>query len=272
MKVASLFLHPLKSGAAKPVARLVCTPRGPLGDRSWMVVHDDPGQDGPARFVTQRTHPALAAITPLLQDPYPPGRLTFHRPGAPPITVAPPADAPRRTVTVWGDTVDALDAGDTAAAWFSEAVGTPVRLVALAPDHDRPADPRRAPEGTQVSFADGYPILGVSTATLAALADHVGHAVDPRRFRPNVVIEADAPLSPTAVLRAGGVVLTPCKPCVRCSMVDVDPDRAAPGDLALLAALREHFADDRGRPVLGMNYAVTSGTLGMRDPVEVVER
>lgn len=47
------------------------------------------------------------------------------------VPLEPPADAPGKTVSVvcWGWTGNARDEGDAAAAWLSDALGLPVRLV-----------------------------------------------------------------------------------------------------------------------------------------------
>ena len=77
-----------------------------------------------------------------------------------------PASAPCRRVEVWGDTVDALDAGDSAAHWLSDALGCDCRLVYMPEDAQRRVDTDYARAGELVSFADGFPLLLISSASL----------------------------------------------------------------------------------------------------------
>lgn len=255
----ALYEYPIKSCAAREVRSLDLDAIGPVGDRRWMVV------DVAMRFVTQRRDPALARVfcTP---DGRGGLRVTGH--GAPPLDIpAPPPDAPSREVVVWSDTVTARDAGDAAADWFSAIVGRPVRLVRIAPDAERRLDTSYA-EGL-VAFADGFPLLVMSAATLDALRAR-GHAIDARRFRPNVVIGGAAPFDEDAwtSLRIGGIDIDLVKPCSRCTMVDVDPDAGTParGLLADLATFRRRD----GQVFIGQNGVHrAAGSIRVGDPVTV---
>lgn len=73
------------------------------------------------------------------------------------------AGAPTRTVVIWEWTGPALDCGDAPAAWFSEYLGVPVRLVRFDPDATRPCDVAYAGEGHAATFSDGaWPVFVVS--------------------------------------------------------------------------------------------------------------
>ena len=87
------------------------------------------------------------------------------------------------------------------------------------------------------------------------------------RFRPNLVLEGlDDPHAEDTIDRLeidapeGVVTLKLVKPCVRCSIPDVDPATGEPGQ-AVGDALRAYRADARmdGALTFGMNTIVTQG-------------
>jgi uncharacterized protein len=257
LSVGALWIHPLKSGAALCVPEATLGPRGLVGDRELMVV------DLRGEFLTQREHPELARI---VLDPIDGTRFEL-RLGAG-LEVSP--SGPPMPVTVWGDHVIASDCGDGAAQLLSAALGRPVRLVGIGPSFDRPVDPSYAGGEDRVSFADGFPVLVTTSASVAAAAALSGSAADARRFRPNVVIDGAEPFAEDGwhTLRIGDVQLELVKPCSRCQVLDVDPDTGtrAPGLLAAITPSRR-----RGNRVLfGQNALVRRcGALRVGDPCSI---
>ena len=134
MIISSLHLYPIKSGRAVDVDEAVAGARGFDGDRTWMVV------DADGRFVSQREVAALARLSAT-----PDG---FVRWDTDCWGKLEPTSL-RRAVTVWSDTVDALDGGDDVATWLSERLERPVRLVFMD------AQASRSVGSDSVSFADG---------------------------------------------------------------------------------------------------------------------
>ena len=96
--------------------------------------------DARGRFVSQRELPQLATITPELDGP-----MLSVRAGAMHATHELDWRGPLRSVTIWGDVVEATDQGDAMAEWFSEAAGVPLRLVAFGHAARRPIDPDFTP-------------------------------------------------------------------------------------------------------------------------------
>jgi len=216
MHVASLHLHPLKSCAQLDVATLEITPRGPAGDRRWLVV------DADDRFVTARQRAEMVGIHALPAD----DGLWLDARGHPPLHVPfPRADAPRRGVTIWRDSVDVADAGDAAADWLTRYLGMPARLVYMDAAAHRAVDPGYAQPGDEVAFADAYPLLVISQAALDALNARLDTPVPMARFRPNVVIAASAAHAEDGWrrVRIGGVAFDAVKPCTRCVFTTIDP-------------------------------------------------
>lgn len=259
MKIDALYVHPVKScaGVAVPEARV--TARGLVHDRRWMVTDRD------GSFLTQRTLPELALVQVAIEE----ARYVVRRDGQPPLLL-PFAhdDGARVEVEVWGDRVAALR-HDHGSDWFSRLLGGEVQLVFMPDETRRPVEREYARDGDIVSFADGYPLLVVNRASLAALGDDV----DVRRFRPNVVVAGAAAWAEDdwrALSIADTLTLRTPKPCARCSIPGVDPDTAAitKEPLRTLAKLRtrDHQA------WFGINAIPDGeGTLRLGDPVRPLD-
>jgi uncharacterized protein YcbX len=226
MQVVGLWRYPVKSlqGEAVPAADLVGD--GVLGDRQWGLRDERTG-----RILTARRRPELLAASAAYD-----GR-------APHITLpdGSVADGP-------GERTDRL---------LSQWLDSPVSLVAStgsdpgraeyfadATDDTSQAIEWTMPEGR---FVDAAPVLVLTTASLRAGARlHPDGAWDPRRFRPNVLLDVDGDgwVEDEWVgrpLRIGGAELRPVEPCTRCTMVT----RAQPGldaDVEVFRTLARHHA------------------------------
>ena len=252
--ISSLHVYPVKSCAGHELTRAVLDARGILDDRSWIVVGDGggpSGQPGTLSPLTQREAPALALVQPALSS----AGLALSAPDMEDLTVPRIEEGPTRSVDVWGDPCDGIDQGDDAADWFSSYLDASCRLLCFSPDFVRPVDPDYARQaGDQVGFADGFPLLVISEASLADLNARLETPIRMNRFRPNVVV-ADCP--PYAEdtwkrVRAGEVEIEMVKPCGRCATTLVEQESGTPGKepLRTLAAYRKF---DRPAPSFGQN-------------------
>ena len=223
MQISELNIYPVKSlrGVGLPRARL--TPRGLAYDRNWMVV------DAAQRFVTQREIPPMARIAVRLTDD---ALILEHADRAPLTIELARSDQPRIAVTIFQDECEALDEGEEAAAWLSAILGQQgLRLVRFAEDRRRDVEPDwLRGEQAHTAFPDGYPFLVTAEGSLAGLNERLAEkgldAVPMDRFRPNIVVDSDAPF----VERdwdelAGGRDdwrIGIRKPCKRCKVITVD--------------------------------------------------
>jgi len=66
-------------------------------------------------------------------------------------------------------------------------------LVQMSDHRVRGVDPDYGKPGDEVSFADGFPILLITEASLNDLNTRLEHPVSMRRFRPNLVVDGDTP-------------------------------------------------------------------------------
>ena len=227
MKITQLVIYPVKSLGGIALDDACLTAEGLARDRRWMVV-DDVG-----RFVTQRQLPAMATIRVSVESE----ALVLSHPGVEPLCVPLAARGlTRRSVTVWEDRCDALDEGPEARAWLRAVLGdlrgSGLSLVRFATDHRRRVEPHSLAPGEEAhtGFADGFPFLVSSTATLAELNRRLlAKGLEPvpmSRFRPNIVVETAAPLAEDdwceLAAADGRWRLGLRKPCQRCKIITVD--------------------------------------------------
>ena len=267
----SLHIYPVKSCHRVDLDAAELEPWGLAGDRRWLVT--DP--EGVLR--TQRVLPGMALIQPTYAAD---GRLRLQAPGMPDLDVAPPAradGAEEATVTVWRFDGPAARAGRQADEWLTEFLGEPSRLVRMDDTSVRPTNPEYSRAEDRVSFADGYPLLLTSTASLAALADWIvemgGDPVPMTRFRPNVVVEGTAPWAEDEWkrVRIGEQVFRMVKRCDRCVMTTVDPERGRFAGQQPLKALRKRHRED-GLVFFGVNLIPdTIGPLAVGAEVAVLD-
>ena len=139
----------------------------------------------------------------------------------------------------------------------------------------RPSSSSAAQPGDHVSFADGWPLLLASTASLENLNERGMSAHTMRQFRPNLVVTGSVPWVEDTwrVIRIGRVTLRISKPCERCVVTTLDPEtgvQLSPHEpLRTLGAF--HRASDGGI-CFGQNVAPrTLGTIAVGDAVEILE-
>ena len=74
--------------------------------------------------------------------------------------------------------MQAVDQGEESAQWLSDWLGTPVRLVHIADGFQRKLNPEYAINtDDHTGFADGYPILIISEASLQDLNSKLDSAL-----------------------------------------------------------------------------------------------
>jgi uncharacterized protein YcbX len=262
-----LLLYPIKScgGIAVREATLLESGLSTHGvhDREWMLVTES------GQFLTQREHPRMALIRPLPEG----GNLRVSCPGMGdlllPLAWDALADAPLRIVQIWDDAVRAVDCGDLAADWFTEALRLRerVRLVRFHHDAVRPTSAKwTGGVPSQTRFADGYPLLLLGQASLDDLNGRLRAAgraaLSMDRFRPNLVIDGLEAFEEDylASLSTGTAEIRPVKPCARCPIPSIDQatGERGPDPMDILQTYRANPRLDGG-VCLGMNCIVSAG-------------
>jgi uncharacterized protein len=213
--VTGLYVYPVKSTRGIARARVRLAETGFEWDRQWMVI------DGKGTFLSQRTHPKLARIVPKIDDT----SLRLSAPGLAVLAVPLAQDGARVAVKVWRDPCVGVDQGQAASEWVSEVLGDTVRLVRVAPEMQRLADPKFVGSAhVPLGFPDGYPILICSEASLEDLNQRLPERIPIDRFRPNIVVRGLPPWAEDQIdaISIGPVTLKLVKPCTRCSIPGLD--------------------------------------------------
>lgn len=267
MVVDSLHIYPVKSIAGVRCDSVEVQPRGFADDRRFMLV------DAQGQFMTGRQHPDLVLVNARQNH----GEWTFEAPGCEPLQVALPApDASATPITVWRDSVTAHHVADAADRWFSAYLGVDCRLVYQHDTDRRPVAPANGTQtGDEVSFADGYPVLLIGSASLDDLNGRLTAPVPMSRFRTNVVAHTDTPFVEDRWRRIaiGDVTFDVVKRCARCVFTTVDPlsgQRDPAGEP--LATLRGYRLDKAARGVMfGVNLVPRStGSIAAGQPIQVI--
>ncbi|MBQ1159467.1 MOSC N-terminal beta barrel domain-containing protein [Streptomyces sp. A73] len=283
--VMELICYPIKGCAGTSMSDALLTPAGLAHDRSFMVIDED------GVYRTQRRHPRLALIRPAVSADG--TRLTLDsadstgRHGT--VRLAVTTSAPRRDVDLFGAAFQGIDQGDDAAAWLSEVLGTPSRLVRVPPEHDRVADGLTpGPSG----YADSSAVHLLSRASLTLLnrrmAERGAPPVSMNRFRPNIVVDgrdghgrdsdgggwAAVPHAEDRVRRItiGGAELGYAKLAVRCAVTLVEQEVGARRGREPLRTLAGYRRAASGGVVFGAKFSVIRpGKLSVGDEVVVQE-
>lgn len=264
--VSAIVRYPVKSCAGHAINKASLDAYGIVGDRRWLIV------DSHGRFLTQRDAPSLSQVTPEFAG----DDLALTAPGMERIAVRADAQGPTRNVRVWNDRCQGVDQGDDVAAWLREYLGSAYRLVRMSPDFRRPIDSAYATSmGDHVSYADGYPFLLTSEASLQELNRRMAASVPMDRFRPNIVVSGTEPFEEDTwtLIQIGGVTFHVVKPCARCVVTTTDQATGERGKepLATLATFRR---DGQGNVHFGQNLIHTPkrGKIAVGDALAVRER
>ena len=231
MKIASLHFYPVKSLGGIAIERAELGVRGLPYDRQWMIV------DQVGRFVSQRQLPAMARISVRLEEEW----LVLEHPEAEPLAIALAwRERPRLTAYIWDDVCQAFDEGEEAMAWLTQVLGdlrgSTLRLVRFDNEQQRPVESRYLQgEAAHTAFADGYPFLIASTASLQALNGSLRQkgldSLPMNRFRPNIVIEGASAFAEDSWqevrAKTGSYRFGLRKPCQRCKITTVDQSSGA---------------------------------------------
>ena len=258
--VSALYVYPIKACRGIGVNECRVAERGFEADRRWMIV------DMTGKFVTQREVAKLSQVETSLHS----GSLRISAPGFSALDLPRSYDSgASRTVQVWNDQVGAA-AHAEGSAWFSDFLGAPHELVYMPDAALRQVNPERARTGDIVSFADGYPFLLISEASLADLNGRLARPITMDRFRPNIVITNTEPYAEDEYqqVRLGELAFRGVKRCDRCVVTTIDPVTGKSGKEPLRTLARYRLEDQKvwfgmnlihdGTGVLRVGDAVTA--------------
>ncbi len=233
MKLESLWTYPVKSCAGVQQKNIEITTGGIRWDRNWMIV-DEKGQ-----FLSQRQLPKMALIQTALTDSALILRIdqyAFEVPFLKKLTAT-------RKVTVWKNEVEAFIEDPLIDRQLSGFLGRPVQLVrSLKSQRDH-----------QIHFADSRPIQLANLDSLSAFNKSLSEPIKIERFRANIVVSGLGAFGEDHLtdFKIGAVELTYSKPCIRCSIINVDPETGIRNNSEPLERLQQIHALD-GKPAFGV--------------------
>jgi uncharacterized protein YcbX len=290
--VAELRVYPLKAARGIVVPELTIGRLGPDHDHRWVVV-----DAGSGMFVAQRGERRQGIAIPemsQIQTAIAGGKLRLTAPGMDdlelPLTGVPPEgrrEAFPRAVTIWGETVAGIDQGEAANEWVTTYLSrfrlndSGYRLMRWSN-----AVPRLAPDGGAfMTYADGWPLLVASTASLAdlnariaktaaALGEGLPEPLGWDRFRPALVLDTDEPYleDRIASLSINGVELVGGTQCIRCLTTTTNQETSVRGKepLRTLNKYRRSLDPERKGVLFARNFRhAGTGVIRVGDEVEV---
>lgn len=212
-------------------------------DRRWMLVDEN------GVFMTQRVHHRMALFKLHPEN----GSFVIRHEGESLKMPDRAVEGTSRTVGIWDDQVEVLEAPSEVNAWFTKYLGLNCHLVAFPEENARPVDPDYRLAEENVSLADGYPLLVIGQASLNDLNGRLEKPVPMNRFRPNLVFTGGKPYEEDQWKRftIGSESFMGVKTCARCVTTTVDQESGVMGREPLLTLSR--YRKDKDRILFGQN-------------------
>lgn len=265
--VSDLFIYPIKStkGTRLPYANV--DELGLAFDRRF-VISDNAGQ-----FITARTEPTLCLISATLTEQ----DITLTAPNMPTLVLSyKEFNDQYQQVSVWDDEIAGQLCSTKANLWFSEYLRRPCRLLYFGEESTREKG-LNTDNARKVAFADGYPLLLISQASLDDLNQRLlsnnKNTVSMAHFRPNIVVENCLPFAEDGwqYIRIGEIDFKVSKPCERCIFTTVNPkDGTIDAQQQPLSTLKEFRQTSSGEVLFGQNLIpLNSGRIAQGDNIIV---
>ena len=202
-------------------------------------------------FRTRRELPVLAQIDAQIED----DRLILSKEGMNKICVPLHPEGESIDVEIWKTQTKGQIVSALADEWVSSAIGEASHLVYMADDVKREVNPIFNAGDDVVGFADAYPILVLSEASVEDLNSRLDAQITFQRFRPNIILRGGEPYQEDSWkrLQIGDVVLRAARPDIRCLVTTQDPltgQVLGPEPLRTLAKYRKV----EGGVIFGMYY------------------
>ncbi len=261
-RVSQLSIYPIKSTAGIHLNRVFVEEYGLAFDRRFVVA------DMAGNQITARTHPTLAQIHSALTAT----GLQLRAPNMNGLNIVyDNFSKDYRSVNIWKDKVQGQHCHSDYDKWFSHYLGQPCQLLFFGEQSSRLVKQR----DSQVAFADGYPLLLLSEASLEDLNLRSSLTHHMQQFRPNLVVKNTEAFAEDGWkrFRIGEVEFEVQNGCSRCIFTTLDQ---ATGEFNAnkepLTTLAEYRRGEDGNVYFGQNVvALNSGSISLYDPVEVLE-
>ena len=267
MYISEINIFPVKSLKGISLNEAMVEDRGLRNDRRWMLV------DEKKQFLTQREFPSMARVSLDVGV----GGFTAQA-GDDSIEVPfSPETGDFCSAKIWSSSVRSEIYPQEINEWFSKAIGTDCRLVAMPEGAHRAVNPFYAVRRFKdtVSYADGYPFMLIGQASLDDLNSRLSAPVPMNRFRPNIVVAGAEPFAEDKwkIVRIGSTVFHIVKSCERCIIPTIDQmtgEKTGKEPLRTLSIFRTF----KGKVLFGQNMIAENAGCVIRigDEVRVLER
>lgn len=265
LQLSQIWIYPIKSLAGISLLHSQITSRGLEFDRRWMLVDDE------GVFVTQRNFPEMALFKTAIENDF----LLVAHPNVASvikISLSKTTEDPTITTMVWEDQVEAVEEDHSISQWFSAILGFSVRLVYMPDESLRKVDSKYAVGPNDItSLSDGYPFLIIGQSSLDDLNSKLKEKVSIKRFRPNFVFTGGQPYQEESwkVFAIGSQHFRGVKPCGRCVMISVDPEKGIVSGKEPLATLAKYKMVGNN-VIFGQNLiAISNGSVSVGEEVVV---
>nr|WP_319552824.1 hybrid-cluster NAD(P)-dependent oxidoreductase [uncultured Vibrio sp.] len=260
--LSQINVFPVKSVGGVALSSAWVEKQGLSFDRRFMLAKAD------GSMITARKYPQMVTVkSAILAD-----GVVFSALGMEPLKIRYQDFKMQETsATVWNDTFTAYTTTDEADDWFTSVLGQRVELLFCGEQSNRVRDKF----GHNVSFADGYPVLVISQASLDELNKRSSEQHSMDQFRTNLVVADTTPFEEDSWkrIRIGEVEFESLKPCERCILTTVNTQRGTFRESKEpLKTLQQFRANERGGVFFGQNLvARNEGIIRQGDKVEVLE-
>jgi uncharacterized protein YcbX/ferredoxin len=263
----SLHIYPLKSATGIALSNSWVDDYGLNFDRRFVIT------DANGQFITARTKPRLCLIKVHLSE----YGLVLNAPDMPALHINYQKLSPTyKTITVWEDNIQAQYGNEDYDLWISQYLNTPCQLLYFGERSQRLVNNSHK----QVAFADGYPLLLISQASLddlnGKLALPLNKKITMSQFRPNIVVDnCDAFDEDTWLhIRIGEVEFEVAKPCSRCIFTTINPQNAEINQQQEpLSTLKNYRQVANGDVMFGQNLiALNQGSIKQGDEVIILKK
>ncbi|MBP8006213.1 MAG: MOSC domain-containing protein [Acinetobacter sp.] len=264
MRVSQLFHYPVKSCRGNKCIEMEIDAFGPQWDRRWMIVDKD------GRFVTQRQVAEMGQIGVSISSAS--VSFSYQSEQIELSMLEAQGQKDERLVTVWRDQLIGNRIDHPVNAWLSQKLGREVQLVYMPQETVRQVDLEYAELGDRVGFADGFPFLIISEASVEFLAEKVGYPLDVQRFRPNIVISGCEAFAEDQwkQIQIGEVTFDLVKPCSRCVIptIDLETGQKQPAVMQAMLAYRKQG----NKVMMGQNALHRGeGTIAIGQEVQILK-
>ncbi|MEY8199915.1 MAG: YcbX family protein [Colwellia sp.] len=270
IKLSQISIYPLKSTAGIQLSNSWVDELGLSFDRRFVLTDDK------YQFITARTEPKLC----LIQANITATGLVLTAPDMPKLVINyQQLSDLYQTVFVWDDNINAQQGSHEHHQWFSRYLNRPCQLLHFGELSIRKV-PKTSNRTNQLAFADGYPLLLISQASLDDLNKRCPEKITMNQFRPNLVIDnCEAFAEDTwQHIRIGEVEFELRKPCSRCIFTTINPQTAKKHShqepITTLKTYRQAVDGElKGEILFGQNLVpLNQGQIKLTDTVTIIKK